>query len=71
LWVLWGLIVFFLFGTIGSTVIRGTANELRTLIASGNATAAELTPLLRRMATLSTINLSLLVTAVWAMVFKP
>jgi uncharacterized membrane protein len=70
-WVLWGVIVFFLFGTIGSTVIRATSADLQRLIASGNAQAGELTPLLRRMALLSTINLSLLVTAVWAMVFKP
>ena len=71
LWVLWGVIVFFLFGLIGSTAIRATSADLQRLIASGNAQAGELTPLLSRMALLSTINLSLLITAVWAMVFKP
>jgi protoporphyrinogen IX oxidase len=70
-WVLWGIIVFFLFGLLGSTAIRATSQELQKRIASGNAGVAELQPLVRRMALLSTINISLLVTAVWAMVFKP
>jgi protoporphyrinogen IX oxidase len=71
LWVLWGIIVFFLFGLLGSTAIRATSQELQRRIASGDATMAELQRLVRRMSMLGTINLLLLVTAVWAMVFKP
>jgi hypothetical protein len=71
LWALWGFIAVVLFGTFGATAIRATSAELQEHIMLPDSPVGNLVTLLRRLSLLSTINLLLLLTAVWAMVFKP
>ena len=71
LWALWGFIVFAMFLTFGATAIRATSGELQKHIAMPESSVENLQLLLRRIVTLSTINLVFLLSAVWAMVFKP
>jgi hypothetical protein len=70
LWVIWGFAAIILSRALGATFIRRAADELMKL-----APAAEqgnpLLPVLQRLATLNIINLLLLLSAVWVMVFKP
>ena len=70
-WALWGFIVFALFLTFGMTAIRATSSELQTHLSTPETSVDNLKLILRRLVLLSTINLVFLLTAVWAMVFKP
>jgi uncharacterized membrane protein len=71
LWALWGFISFVLFLTFGATAIRVTSTELQKHLGMPETTVENLRLLLRRLVLLSSINLVLLLSAVWAMVFKP
>ena len=70
LWVLWGVVGIIASIVLGAFPIRRTGEAVDAL-----ATAAPGDPRLRalqsRLATLSAINLVLLTSVVWAMVFKP
>jgi uncharacterized membrane protein len=71
LWIIWGLV-----GVIGSGAISGvgigrTAAALAELRASASADDPRISTIRGRLVTLNVINLILLVSVVWAMVFKP
>jgi uncharacterized membrane protein len=71
LWVAWGLVGLFLSLALGATLIRVTNAELRRLTAAAALDDPRRLPLQRRAATLYGINLLLLLSVAWAMVFKP
>jgi uncharacterized membrane protein len=71
LWVAWGIAVIVLSLAIGATLIRATNAELRRLATDAPADNPRWPTLQRRAATLYGINLLLLLSAVWAMEFKP
>lgn len=71
LWVVWGLAGIFASLALGAVFIRRAAAEL-SAVAQASASAGSSMPVLqRRLAVLNTINLLVLVSVVWAMVFKP
>jgi uncharacterized membrane protein len=70
-WVVWGLTAVFLSLALGATLIRATNAELRRLATATTADNPRWPRLQRRAATLYGINLLLLLSVVWAMVFKP
>jgi putative copper export protein len=71
LWVVWGLAAIFLSLLLGATMIRGTNAELRRLAAASMQESPRWGTLQRRAAALYGINLVLLLSVVWAMVFQP
>ena len=70
-WVAWGIAAVVLSLAIGATLIRATNAELRRVAADAPANDPRWPRLQRRAATLYAINLLLLLSAVWAMEFKP
>jgi len=66
-WVAWGIGAILLSIALGATLIRATNAALRRLVADDPRWPT----LLRRAATLYGINLLLLLSALWAMEFKP
>jgi hypothetical protein len=68
-WVAWGIAAVVLSLAIGATLIRVTNGELRRVAADAPADDPRWPRLQRRAATLYAINL--LLSAVWAMEFKP
>jgi len=71
LWVVLGLAAVFLSLLLGATMIRGTNAELRRLAAGSMQESPRWAALQRRAAALYGINLVLLLSVVWAMVFQP
>jgi uncharacterized membrane protein len=71
LWVVWGLTGVVLSVALGATLIRVTNAELRQLTANAALDNPQWDTRQRRVATLYAINLLLLLSVVWAMVFKP
>jgi putative copper export protein len=71
LWVWWGIggIAFSL--VLGATLIRATNAALRRLAMEGAVDDPQWRDRHRRIAVLYTVNLLVLLSAVWAMVFKP
>jgi uncharacterized membrane protein len=69
-WIAWGLGMVLLSLLLGATLIRSTTQQLST-VAPADPTGPRVLALRRRAATLSLINLALLLSAVAAMVFKP
>lgn len=69
-WIAWGFVVFALFAAVG---VLGMRPVTKRLIAATEAPpdTGEIRRLLRRQRVLLLTNLLLLLTAVWAMVFKP
>ena len=70
-WVAWGIAAVVLSLAIGATLIRATNAELRRLATDAPADNPRWPTLQRRATTLFAINLLLLLSAVWAMEFKP
>lgn len=67
LWIDWGLAAIMLSILLGATVLRKAGSELtQRLSGSGEVRRLE-----RRLALWSVINIAVLLSAVWAMVFKP
>jgi putative copper export protein len=71
LWVAWGFAAVALSLALGATLIRTTNAELRRVAADGVADDPRWPALQRRALTLFVVNLFLLLSAVWAMEFKP
>jgi uncharacterized membrane protein len=71
LWVAWGLIGLLLSLALGATLIRVTNAQLRRLAADPALEQPQWPAQQRRAAILFAINLLLLLSVVWAMVFKP
>lgn len=67
LWIGWGLAAIVLSILLGATVLRKAGGELTQRLSG----SGEVHPLERRLALWSAINLAVLLSAVWAMVFKP
>ena len=70
-WVAWGIAAIILSLALGATLIRATNAELRQIAADAPADDQRWATLQRRATTLFAINLLLLLSAVWAMEFKP
>lgn len=71
LWIVWGLVGVFGSLVLGVALIRRATAELSALAPTVAPNDPRVIALQQRLATLSTINLLLLLSAVWAMVFKP
>jgi uncharacterized membrane protein len=71
LWVGWGIAAVALSLALGATLIRATNAELRRVAADAPLDDPRWPALQRRAATLYGSNLLLLISAVWAMEFKP
>lgn len=72
LWIAWGLVgIFVSWFVFGAILLRKTNQELNALAPTAALDDPRLTGLQQRLAILNTINLLLLLSVVWAMVFKP
>jgi uncharacterized membrane protein len=71
LWVIWGFAAIIVSVALGATLIRRAGDELSKLAATAEPGDPRLSALQQRLATLNTINILLLLSAVGAMVFKP
>jgi uncharacterized membrane protein len=67
LWVVWGLVGFVVSMLLGAVPIRRAGEAVDALAPDD----PRLAPLQSRLATLSAVNLLVLASVVWAMVFKP
>jgi len=71
LWVVWGIAAIVASIALGASLIRATNAKLLRLAADAALDDPRWPALLRRAATLYGINLLLLLSALWAMEFKP
>jgi uncharacterized membrane protein len=71
LWIVWGLVGFVAFVLIGVIAVSRVAAELSALARSAGVNDPRVAALGRRLGVLNAINLLLLASVVWAMVFKP
>jgi uncharacterized membrane protein len=71
LWVVWGIAAVILSIALGATLIRATNADMRRVASDAPRDDPRWPVLRRRAATLYGINLLLLLSAVWAMEFKP
>jgi uncharacterized membrane protein len=71
LWICWGLAAMALSMALGATLLRSTATEMGRYAATGGRGDTRMASLQRRFARLNVVNVILLFSAVWAMVFKP
>lgn len=71
LWVIWGFGAIIVSVALGASLIRRTNEEVRAVAATAQPDNERLSGLQRRLMTLNTINVLVLLSAVWAMVFKP
>jgi putative copper export protein len=70
-WVIWGLVVVALSIALGATVMRRTVSRLIERSATAERGDAGVAALQRRVALVDALLVVLLLSAVWAMVFKP
>lgn len=68
LWITWGFVGILVSVILGAVLTRRTVEELRGL---GPQDAARAPALQQRLATLTALNLLILLSVVWAMIFKP
>ena len=71
LWVIWGLAALIVSVALGMTLLRRAGEELTEVAAAAKPSNPHLSALQQRLATLNIINVLVLLSAVWAMVFKP
>lgn len=71
LWITWGFVTIFLSLALGASFIRVTYAKLEELAGTPNPDAARVLTLQGRLGVLNGVNLFLLLSAVWTMVFKP
>ena len=71
LWVIWGFAAIIVSVVLGVTLIGRTSKELRDVAAAAEPGEPRLSTLQRRLVVLNIINVLVLLSAVWAMVFKP
>jgi uncharacterized membrane protein len=71
LWVIWGFAAIIVSVALGATLIRRANEEVRELAARAEPGQQRLSGLQQRLLALNIINVLLLLSAVWAMVFKP
>ncbi len=71
LWIVWGLLGFVGFVVIGIVATGRAASELSALAQSVGPDASRVAALRGRLQALGALNLLLLASVIWAMVFKP
>ena len=71
LWVIWGFVAIIVSIGLGATLIRRAGEELSSIAEAATPGDARLRALQQRLAMLNSINVIVLLSAVWAMVFKP
>jgi hypothetical protein len=71
LWVIWGFAALLISMALGATLIRRDGDKLSEVAATAAPGDARLSALQQRLTTLNIINVIVLLSAVWAMVFKP
>jgi uncharacterized membrane protein len=71
LWVVWGMVAVFLSMFLGAGPIRRTGEELAIGASNPKPEQARVAALGNRLRTLNAVQLIILFSAVWAMVFKP
>jgi uncharacterized membrane protein len=71
LWIVWGVVALVLSILIGVVAVRRAAEELATLARASGMNDPRVAALGRRIGMLNWLNILVLVSAVWAMVFKP
>ena len=71
LWVIWGLTAIVVSVALGIALIGRTSKALRETAAAAEPDEPRLSALQRRLTVLNSINVLVLLSAVWAMVFKP
>lgn len=71
LWVIWGFVAIIVSVALGVAMIGRTNKELRDVAAAGEIDELRLSTLQRRLMMFNIINLCVLLSAVWVMVFKP
>lgn len=71
LWIVWGFAGVLLSILIGAIFVRRATGDLHRLAANAHASALDMKKLQQRLATWTVINLIVLFSSVWAMVFKP
>jgi uncharacterized membrane protein len=71
LWVIWGFAAMIVSVALGATLIRRANEEVREVAARAEPGEQRLSGLQQRLLMLNIINVLLLLSAVWAMVFKP
>jgi uncharacterized membrane protein len=71
LWVIWGFVAMIVSMALGGTLIRRATDELSQVAAAAQPSEQRLSAAQQRLTTLNTINVLVLLSAVWAMVFKP
>jgi len=70
-WITWGFTGILLSVVLGAVFIRRVTAQLGELTANGAADTQRVRALQGRLALLNSLNTLLLISAVWAMVFKP
>ena len=70
-WILWGIIGAVVSFIVGGVLTGGTARKLAQQIARGEVDAAQVAAVQRRIMVFVFVNLLVLLSIVWAMVFKP
>lgn len=71
LWIAWGLCGIAVSLLLGATLIRRAGEELAGVAQAAGTETARISALQRRLRTLNVVNLLVLFSVVWAMVFKP
>lgn len=70
-WIIWGITAMVLSGALGGTVARRSVEALIARVATAEHVDASIAAQQRRLAVAEAIMILLLLSAVWAMVFKP
>jgi uncharacterized membrane protein len=70
-WIVWGLVSVALAMVLGGTVVRRASEALIARLATAGPGDGEVEGLRRRLSRLQVLLLVILLSAVWAMVFKP
>jgi hypothetical protein len=70
-WVIWGFAAIIISVALGAALISRANEKVRSVIATTEPGDPRLRAAQRRLATLNMINVLVLLSAVWAMVFKP
>src|SRR5215211_1194933 len=71
LWVIWGFAAIIVSVVLGVSLIGRTSKELREVAAAAEPSEPRLSALQRRLVAFNIINVLVLLSTVWAMVFKP
>jgi uncharacterized membrane protein len=71
LWIVWGLVGFVAFILLGVVALGRTGAELGALARSAGPNDPRVTALRQRIAVLGWLSLLVLLSVIWAMVFKP